>query len=421
MKLKVYNTPKLRGKIDIPASKSHTIRAIVISTLAEGKSIIKNPLYSEDTKAAIGAASSLGAKIIQQEEKLEIEGVAGKPKIPKDTIDMANSGTSLRLFTSIAALADDWISFDGDLSLRNRPMKPLLDALSNLGAKVKSNNGKCPLSIKGPIKGGKTPIEAISSQFLSSILLVSSYAKEDVEIEVERLNEIPYVDMTLKWLDFQNIKYQNNNMKHFFIKSGQIYHIFEKKIPADWSSASFPICACATMDSDCIIGGLDTKDVQGDKKIVDILKDMGANIQKTDEGLNITSSNLFGRSIDLNMTPDLFSIMCIAGCKAEGITTLENVSHARIKETDRIKVMTEELKKMGADIKEREDGVVIRGKKIKGSKVCGHNDHRVVMALALAGLIAKGSTDISGAEAINVTYPSFVDSMRSIGAKININ
>ena len=420
MKLKVLKTEKLEGEIIIPASKSHTIRAIVIASLANGKTVIKNPLESEDTQAALNAAEALGAKIAKKENKWEIDGFSGKPTVPKNTVNIGNSGTTLRLFTSVAALADNWITFDGDESIRERPMLPLLDSLEKLGVKVKSNDGKCPLSVKGPILGGKTSINAVTSQFLSSLLLVSPYAKKDVEIDVEALNEIPYVNMTLKWLNDQGIIYENKDMKHFSIKSGQKHKAFEKQIPADWSSATFPICACAITQSNCKIKDVDFEDVQGDKRIVDILQDMGVKIMKSLEELHIKGNKVQGSIIDLNDIPDSLPALSVLGCFANNETQLINVPQARIKETDRIKVMTEELTKMGADIEEKEDGMIIRQKELKGAEVSGHNDHRIVMALTLAGLIADGETVIDRAESINITYPSFVEDMRSLGARIKL-
>ncbi|MDY6960020.1 MAG: 3-phosphoshikimate 1-carboxyvinyltransferase, partial [Halobacteriota archaeon] len=200
----------------------------------------------------------------------------------------------------------------------------------------------------------------------------------------------------------------------------QKYAPFEKKIPGDWSSATFPLCAAAMTGSDVMITGVDINDSQGDRAVVGMLKRMGANITILDDGLQVRGSELIGCEFDMGNTPDALPAMAVIGCVAEGETHLLNVSQARIKETDRIKIMTEELKKMGADIEELEDGLIIKSSKLQGAKVCGHNDHRVVMALSLAGLISEGQTEIDTAESIDVTFPGYVEVMQNIKANMQL-
>ena len=245
--------------------------------------------------------------------------------------------------------------------------------------------------------------------------------ENDNEIKVNNIHEIPYIKMTLKWLNEQGIQYKSaDDLSNFKIKGNQHYKSFEKEVPADWSSAAFPLVAGAITQSNILIRGLDINDVQGDKAIIDYLKKMGADISTEKNGIRIQGKELQGADIDLNPTPDALPAMCISACAAKGTTKLYNVVHARIKETDRIKVMTKELSKMGAHIREMDDGVLVDKSTLKGERVQGYNDHRVVMALALAGLIAEGTTKISTAEAVNVTFPTFIHMMQSIGAKIKM-
>jgi len=418
MKLIVNPTEKLMGEIQIPGSKSHTIRAIVIASLAEGSSKIINPLFSDDTKAAINGCRALGAKIEEKNNLIVVNGFNAKPKKPKENLDMLNSGTSINLLTSVAALGDFKVILDGDASLRKRPVKPLLDALKKLGVNANSvnNNGCPPIEIQGPIKGGETEVDCKSSQYISSLLIACPLIDNETIIHVKNPCEIPYINMTLKWLDEFGIKYENKNLEYFRIYGKQKYKAFKKSIPADWSSAAFPVCAAAITKSDVLIKGLDINDVQGDKKIIEYLKKMGADIKIEEQGIRIKGKELDGCEIDLNETPDALPVMSVVACFAKGRTRLFNVAHARIKETDRIKVMHDELKKMGADITEMDDGLSIKHKALKAAKVNGHSDHRVVMALSLAGMIADGKTIIDTAESVSVTYPNYFDSMKALGA-----
>ena len=424
MRLIVEKTEELKGEVTIPSSKSHTIRAVIIASLADGTSKIKNPLISEDAIAAVKACRALGANInTDNDQEWIIEGFNGKPSKPNGTLDLANSGTSLRLITGVVTLADFEVTLDGDESLRTRPMQPLLSPLNMLGAEAVSinNDGNCPIKIKGKIQGGKVSVDGISSQFVSSLLLCTPLAEHDTEITVNNIHEAPYIKMTLKWLDEQGIKYEKNDtLTKFKVKGNQSYKAFEKQIPGDWSSAAFPLVAAAITKSDVLLKGLDVDDVQGDKAIIDYLKKTGADITMEEQGIRIKGKEINGVELDINNTPDALPSLSVLGCFAQGTTKLCNVAQARIKETDRISVMAQELSKMNADIKETDDGLIIHNSRLKADKVKGHNDHRVVMALALAGFIAEGTTKVTSAEAINITYPTFVDSMKRLGARIKM-
>ena len=423
MKLIVKSTERLKGEAVIPSSKSHTIRAVIIASLAEGVSKIKNPLDSADTKAAINGCKAFGAKINQEnKDEWVIEGFNGKPSEPSGKIDTLNSGTSTNLLMSVAALGNFKVIIDGDESIRKRPVQPLIDALNNLGAKVTSlNNNECPpLEIQGPVKGGKAEIDCKSSQYVSSLLISCPLIDKDTEIFLKNVCEEPYIEMTMRWLEERGIKFTHKGFESIRIEGNQKYSAFEKTIPADWSSATFILCAAAITDSDVLIKGLDINDMQGDKAVLDYLRQMGADIRIVEDGILVRGKTLLGQELDLNKTPDALPAIAVVGCFAEGTTIIKNAAHARIKETDRIKVMKDELSKMNANIEETEDGLVIRKSELKGAKVNGHYDHRVVMALSLAGLIAKGKTEIDTAEAINVTFPNFTDIIKNLGANMEV-
>ena len=408
----------LSGEILIPASKSHTIRAVAIATMAGGWSILRNPLESADARSAFRAAIEFGARVKIEDENWIVDGIGRNLSPVASYVDVANSGTTLRIFSALASLASHAITFDGDSSIRNRPMTPLLDALRNLGVTVKSLNDKCPFSVIGPMKGGITAVNGISSQFVTALLLSAPLAKADTEIVVENLHEKPYVEITLDWLRSQEIQFEQAGLERFIVKGDQKYHAFDRKIPADFSSATFALCAAAITQSEILIKGLDFNDHQGDKKVFEHLDKMGVEMSHEPEGVRIKGKPLTGIEIDLNDTPDALPALAVVGCFASGKTFLYNVEQARLKECDRIKAITVELKKMGAKIEELPDGVIIENSRLKGAAVNGYEDHRMVMALTLAGMVATGETVVDTAESISITYPGFVNDFKNLGAKI---
>jgi 3-phosphoshikimate 1-carboxyvinyltransferase len=224
--------------------------------------------------------------------------------------------------------------------------------------------------------------------------------------------------MTLGWLERRGIRVQRKGFEFFEIPGGQHYDGFTQAIPADFSSATFFMVAAAVTGSRVTLLGLDMNDIQGDKAVASMLEEMGAVVSVNQDGITIEGLGLKGAEFDLNATPDALPAMAVAGACAEGTTRLVNVPQARLKETDRIRVMRTELEKMGAEVEELEDGLVIRRSELRGARVNGHHDHRVVMALSLAGLVAKGATEVETAEAAAVTFPTYVDLMCSLGAKM---
>jgi len=421
MILKVKKS-KVNGNIKIPGSKSHTIRALFMASLAKGQSKICNPLISSDALSAVEVCKALGAKIDLKDNEFVVKGFSGSPCTPADVINVGNSGTTLRIGLYLAALGEGYSVFTGDYQVRKRPLGPLLDAINNLGGKAFSTNGNAmaPVVVRGKLKGGKTELDSVTSQFLSSILISSPLIENDTEIILTRLNEIPYVDITMWWMDRLGIKYENNNYKSFYVKGGQKYDAFDVTIAGDFSSATFFAVLAAISGEEFVLENLDITDSQGDKAVFSILEDMGAKVTRLKDRIIIKGEELCGRDIDMNAIPDALPAMAVAGCFAKGQTRLLNVSQARLKETDRIHVMCEQLGKMGANIEEMEDGLIIRESKLKGCRVNGCDDHRVVMALAIAGLNSEGETIIDSAEAINVTFPDFVKNVSGCRGEIEI-
>ena len=416
---------KLSGSVRIPGSKSHTIRAVAIGSLASGTSRILDPLISSDTMAAVDAYKGFGAGFNAQRstgraEEWVIEGV-GRPNVPENVVDVGNSGTTLYIAMGTAALVDGYTVFTGDDQIRRRPAGPLLDALNGLGAQAFSTrgDGRPPLVIRGPMTGGTITLDGSkTSQYLTSLLINCPLAKGDSDIIVTNPCELPYIEMTLRWIDDQGVKIERKGFESFRIRGGQSYRSFERSIPGDWSSATFFLCAAAITGGELTLVGLDMDDSQADKAVVEMLAAMGAEIERLPDGVRVRGGKLRGGEFDLANTPDALPAMAVTACFADGVTRLVNVAQARLKETDRIRVMAEELAKMGGKVRELPDGLEIDGSPLHPAKVHGHGDHRVVMALAVAGLACEGVTEIDTAEAVSVTFPTFVDLTESAGAHI---
>lgn len=424
MKL-IAGKSRLKGTVSIPASKSHTIRAVAIASLAAGESLIHNPLDSSDCAAAVSCYRALGAGIDTSKPDLwKVTGTGGRINAPKQVVDVANSGTTLLVAMGSAALAGpgQTTTFTGDAQTRSRPVGPLCDSLADLGAKCVSlkNNGKVPVKITGRLSGGKTAIAASTSQYLSSLLLCTPLATKDTEIDVTLLNEPGYAQMTLDWLDKQHIEYENERMRRFRIRGNQSYKAFEAAVPADFSSATFFLCAAVLVGEQVTLLGLDFADSQPDKAVVEYLRAMGADIRIEANSITVKASPLHGTDLDMNKTPDALPAMAVTGAFASGTTRLLNVPQARAKETDRIRCMAEELRKMGVDVEELPNGLVIHGGRLRPTELHGRGDHRIVMALSLAGLVLDGSCVIDTAEAISVTFPNYVELMKSIGANMEL-
>lgn len=411
---------QVSGGVAVPPSKSYTHRAITISALGPGGSV-KRPLLSADTRATIAAAQALGARI-EGEEELMVTGVGGEPSTPDDVIDVDNSGTTLRIISAVAALTDGAV-LTGDASIRRRPNGPLLKSLNDLGGEAFSikKNDCAPLVVRGRIRGGRTVLDGrVSSQFLSALLISCPLAEDDAEIVIDgELKSRPYAEITLEMLEEAGAEVETD-FERFFIPGGQRYRLEDYTVPGDFSSASYLLAAAAVTGSRLSVRGL-RPSRQGDSAIVSILRDMGAKISWDQEkgDLVIEGGDLEGVEVDASLTPDLVPTIAVLGSLARGKTVVKNAEHVRHKETDRLSAMAMELSKMGADIKERPDGLVIEGGRLEGARVSGHHDHRIVMALTVAGL-AAGDTRIDTAESVSVSYPSFFEDMARIGCLIEV-
>lgn len=429
MILHVTHTSSLSGVVTPPSSKSQTVRALLFALLCEGASVVRNILASDDTDAALECIQALGARVEIEKTSGGItnalvtgNGVPVRPRTSR--IVTGNSGITTRFVLPLLGLTDGSIIFELDCGeqMRSRPIEPLVGALRSLGMTIEPANANenFPLRVSGALGSGSVSIDGTTSQYLSALLLSLPLVQGRSEIVVCNLNERPYVEMTTHWLDVFGVSYtwtREGMIDHIALDGGSRYPTFDRRMPGDFSSASALIAAGVLVPGTIKLEGLDMSDAQGDKRLVSIVKEMGADVSVDGATLIIHGGrDLSGMKIDCNDIPDLVPALSVIATAAKGVTELVNVPQARLKETDRIHSMATELSKMGARITELEDGLRIEQSELTGTSIHGWDDHRTVMALAVAGLIARGETAVDTSESVSKTYPNFVRDMQALGA-----
>lgn len=419
MKCKVEQS-RLGGTLSCPPNKSYTHRAIFLASLVNGKSLVKNVLRSRDTNATIEICRQLGAEITEAGSNLKIKGIS-KFKKEDLTLDASNSGTTIRIASAISALRDANTTLTGDESLVKRPMKPLLDALESLGAKCKSNDGRPPIEISGSIKGGKISIPGnISSQFISALFIASPLTENGITINISsEMVSKPYLDATIFTMKKFDVEVEVITPYKKYHIAPQEYKHATISIPSDFSSVALLLSAAAMVGEKLTVNVSIGELAQGDEAIIDILSKMGADVSLNNNAIKVKCpERLSGGRFDLSNTPDLLPPLAILGLKCETPLELYNVKHARYKETDRIAILVRELKKLGLEIIEKEDGMIINPPTIlRGAELNSEDDHRLFMAFCIAGMYVGGCT-VSDPESVDVSYPSFVADMNRVGAKI---
>jgi 3-phosphoshikimate 1-carboxyvinyltransferase len=408
----------LEGVYNAPSSKSHMFRALFLSLISK-KSRIYNPLYNNDTNVLIDIFIKMGAIVDKNSKFLNI--YFPKIDILKEYY-FENSGTALRFMTTYLASIPRGNSFhtypfsiSGDEQLKKRRIEPLLISLEKLGLKYsKLSKNDLPFIIENGIKGGETSISGKSSQFLSSLLLNLPFLERDSIIKVKELHELPYIDITLWWLDKFDIKYKNDSYSHFNILGDQKLYPFEVIIPGDYSSASFIILA-SVLNGDVEIRGLDKDDPQGDKFILTFLERVGISINYTENGFNLVGKVNRGGEFDLNDTPDLLPALALFSVNYNYDFKFYNVESARFKETDRISSIVKVLKSLGVVVNEFKDGLSFKGGlKRRSNYVSGFNDHRIIMASSLLGIKKGYNVIINDIKNIEGSYPSYFKDLESL-------
>jgi 3-phosphoshikimate 1-carboxyvinyltransferase len=411
---------EISGNIVCPPNKSYTHRAIFLASLAINKSIIKNILRSDDTNATINACKNFGVEINNVGADITVTS-ANELKLHSNTIDAANSGTTIRIAAAISSLADDKITLTGDSSLKKRPMQPLLDALESLGAKCSSSNGNPPISVTGRIKGGKVKIPGnISSQFISALMITAPKLENGLVLNIDgKLVSKPYIDATITMMKKFGVEVETITPYKKYIIPEQNYKSTTLTIPSDFSSLALLLSAAVLLGENLTMQISTESMPQADEAIIDILEMMGVVITLDKNTIKIKSpERLDGGKFDLSNSPDLIPAIAILALKTSKPIEIFNVEHARYKETDRIAILARELTKLGIKVVEKKDGLILNNSdNLTGADLNSENDHRLFMAFCIAGMYVGNST-ISDPESVDISYPDFISEMKRIGCKI---
>ena len=409
---------KLNGRIVCPSNKSYTHRAIFLAALSDGKSIVKKILRSNDTLATISACRGFGIEVEEVEDNVTINNTIDST-VENSMINAENSGTTIRIAIAIAALSGGNTILTGDESLRKRPMQPILDSLETMGVKTESNDGRPPIHINGKIEGNEISINGdISSQFISALMIIGPRLPEGLTINVEgELVSKPYVDLTIAIMKKFGVEVNTDEKYKKYQVTHQIYKPTTFSIPSDFSNLALLLAANVLL-GDCLTIEINLGDMpQGDEAIVDILERLGVNVTLEEDIITTESPILLkGGKFDLSNTPDLLPAIAILALKSEKPIELFNVKHARYKETDRIAIMSRELKKIGLEVEENEDGMILKkSEEIHSAELNSENDHRLFMAFSIAGMFV-GDCTISDPDSVKVSYPEFISDMKNVGA-----
>ena len=414
---------KISGQIVCPANKSYTHRAIFLASLAGNDSKVENILRSADTVATIEACKKFGAELEIENEHIIVKNSIRFDKMVPE-INTENSGTTIRIASGIASLFSEEITLTGDSSLQKRPMQPLLDSLSSMGAQCISTDGKPPIKIKGKISGGEVKIPGnFSSQFISALLIIAPLTEKGINLTIEgNLVSKPYLDATIATMRKFGVVVQTLIPYKRYNISPQIYKKATFTVPIDFSSLALLLSATVLNGNEITIKGNIGNLPQGDEAFIDILEQLGVTIVINDEEIKIrTPEKLTGGKFDLGNSPDLLPPLAILALKSSAPIEIVNVKHARLKETDRIAIISRELVKLGIKIQERDDGLILEpSENLKGAQLNSEKDHRLFMSFCIAGMYV-GDCIITDPESVDISFPNFLEEMNRLGAKIQVN
>jgi 3-phosphoshikimate 1-carboxyvinyltransferase len=417
------------GKIQAPPSKSCMQRACAAALINDGTTIIDNAGNSNDEQAAKNIVEKLGATVETIRNQVVITStkyIFSSPSPEKNVIvSCGESGLSLRMFAPLAALFNYDITFTGKGSILTRPVNFFDDIFPKLGVEVQSNDGKIPLTLRGPLQPKNITVDgSLSSQFLTGLLM--AYAKActvPVSIKVKNLASKPYIDLTLDILNYFGFHIENNNYQtfHVFPRTEPVSHSIKYTVEGDWSNVAFLLVAGA-ISGEVTVKGANFNSTQGDRKIIDALESCGASVKMAQKEITVKKNNLVAFNFDATHSPDLFPPLVALAAYCKGTTTIKGVNRLLYKESDRASTLKAEFAKMNVGIELNGDLMIINGaKQIKGAKVTSHNDHRIAMACAVAALGAKGNTIIHGAEAVKKSYPAFFEDMKMLKTSLQIS
>jgi 3-phosphoshikimate 1-carboxyvinyltransferase len=405
---------RVEGVAHVPPSKSHTLRALLLAAIGSGISTVRNPLDSPDARAMVRACRGVGATVTRIDQGWRVEGVAGQVQAP-GIINAGNSGIVLRFVAAMAALGPHPTVFTGDHSVQTRrPVAPLLDGLTQLGATAVSLKGNrmAPMLVQGPVQGYQAHILGADSQPVSAVLMMAAAREGVTELRVDEPGEQPWIGLTLFWLQRLGVRVDYCDYTHFRVH-GSLWRGFETTIAGDWSSASYPIAAGLVTGGRLRLTGVDWSDCQGDRHLFDHLPvTIGENWVETDPSKPLWE----GGEVDVNPMIDALPLIAVLATQGRRPTRIYNGAIARCKESDRIASIAQQLKMMGARLEEHPDGLTVHPSALQGAKVSSCSDHRIAMALAVAALCARGETTIDRTACVAKSYPQFGEQLHELGA-----
>lgn len=419
------NTPQVRSirsvstihaRVALPPSKSYTNRALIAAALAEGDSTLFNTSEGDDANYLVSGLGEFGIKTRKQKNSLTVKGSGGKLEVPSREIFVGNAGTAMRFLTTFSSLAAGETTLTGDEQMQKRPLGDLLDSLRLAGIKCSSNNGCPPVTIRGgDFVGGHIEIKGdMSSQFISSILLSSPYARQPVVLRVKGPSaSLPYVNMTLHVMRSFGANVDSLDARVYTVSNRDRYIGQKFHIEPDASSASYFLAAAAITQGRVFISKLSTESLQGDVKFLNILGEMGCKFTQSAGGMECHGSKLYGLELDMNQLPDCVPTLAVVAMFADGSTTIENVGHLRVKETDRLSALATELRKLGARVDVFDDGMTIRPGPLHGATIETYNDHRMAMSFAVAGLRIPG-VKIENPSCVSKSFPGFWEEFKKL-------
>ncbi len=417
---KIIIKPKLlKGNIVVPSSKSLGHRGIIAAALSRGISRVDNIQLSKDIEATMEIMKELGAVVNIEDQNLYIDGRKMFSYEKKLDLRCRESGSTLRFLIPLALTKDGDYIFHGEGKLISRPLEPYYEIFEEKGIKYSREEDGLPLKVSGKLTSGTYRVRGdISSQFITGLLFSLPILEGNSRIQITtKLESKGYIDLTLDTLKDFGIEIENNNYKEFNIRGAQKYNSRNYYVEGDYSQGAFFLVAGA-LGSSIVCSGLNKDSLQGDKVILDILEAMGCNVEESEEGIKVNPSKTKGIEIDASNCPDLVPVLTVLASLSEGETKIVNAKRLRIKECDRLYAITKELNKLGANIIELEDSLIISGvNELKGGEVDSHNDHRIVMALAIAATRANGDVIINNPSAVEKSYPNFFKDYFKLGGE----
>lgn len=411
---KTISAGRLQGSVQPPCSKSYAQRALAVALLANGKSVLRNMDFCNDTLSALNCIKMLGAKAERTDEHTIV--VEGGVKPQGNLLSVGESGLSARLFTPIAALCSEPIVISGEGTLLYRPMDMMIQPLRALGVDVRDGGGRLPIEVCGPMRGGEITVDgSVSSQFITGLLLALPLAEQDTVINVSKAVSKPYLDMTIDIASHFGVAIEHNDYEQFYIAGGQSYAPTTYSIEGDWSAAAMLLVAGAVA-GEVTVGNISMLSKQADVAVCRALVAAGAELISEHDTITAAHRPLHGFEFDATHCPDLFPALATLAAAAEGESTIIGTHRLEHKESNRAEAIAREFGRLGIEVDLDTDNVMkIRGGKIVGGvEVDSHGDHRMAMTLAVTGLISERGVTITGAECVAKSYPNFFEDIERL-------